>query len=419
MNQTLAEKVMSRLAGRPLRAGAFVELQPDWTFSLDDGIGLLERQFREHGITSLAAPERIAVFYDHYAPADTPLHAHIQRMGREMVKRFGISRLFEVGEGISHQIAVESCLVRPGQMVVNTDSHTCTVGAVGALGCGIGASEMAFLWAYGKLWFRVPDSIRVELVGRRSPYVTAKDVALALLAKLSSRGAVYSSIEYQGDGLAGLSIAERMTLCNMAAEMGAKFASVEFDDVTAGHYRNAGIDIGDVSRADQGASYSKNIKVDMARIEPMISTPGKVDNVVPISMMEGERIDQAFLGTCSNGRYEDLEEAAVILRGKTLAPGVRMIVSPASRDVLQKALRSGVAADLVAAGCTMTTPGCGSCAGIHQGVLAEDEVCISTGPRNFVGRMGHKDARIYLASPATVAASALTGRITDPRTVHP
>lgn len=418
MNQTLAEKVMSRLCGRPVVAGSFVELQPDWTFSLDDGIGLLDRYFRANGISKLANPEKIAVFYDHYAPADTPLHAHIQRMGRKMVRDMGIPHLFEVGEGISHQIAVESRLVQPGQMVVNTDSHTCTVGAVGAVGCGIGAAEMAYLWAHGSLWFRVPESIRIELSGSRHRHVTAKDVVLHILAKLSSRGAIYASIEFHGDGLAGLNIAERMTLCNMAAEMGAKCASVPFDSITAAHFAKAELSVpADLAVPDTDATYARNYLFALEDVEPMISTPGRVDNVEPVSSLVGTRVDQIFLGTCSNGRYEDLSVAADILRDKKLAPGVRMIVSPASREVLQQALASDVARVLVDAGCSITTPGCGSCAGIHQGVLAEDEVCLATAPRNFVGRMGHKDARIYLASPATVAASALAGQVTDPREV--
>lgn len=416
MPQTLAEKIMSRLAGRSVTAGEFVEIQPDWTFSLDDGIGLIDRYLKQHGIERLADPDRIAIFYDHYSPADTPLHAHVQRVGRLLCQRFGIRRLYDVGEGISHQIAVESGVVRPGEMVTNTDSHTCTTGAVGAVGCGIGAAEMAYLWTYGRLWFRVPESIRIRLEGRLAPGASPKDVVLTILQRISARGAIYASVEYAGDGVAQFGIPDRMTLCNMGIEMGAKFASVPADGVTRAHYRELGIEIGEAPQPDAEAAYAAEHVVDLASVEPMVSAPSRVDNVHAIGALPEVRVDQAFLGTCTNGRYEDLAVAAGIMRGRRLAPGVRMLVTPASRAVYKRALADGLIETFVEAGCTVTTPGCGACAGIHQGVLAEDEVCIATASRNFIGRMGHRDARIYLGSPATVAASALAGRIVDPRT---
>lgn len=419
MGMTLAEKIMSRLAGRAVAAGEFVELQPDWTFSLDDGIGLIDRYLKQHGIERLADPERIAIFYDHYAPADTPLHAHVQRVGRLLCERFGIGRLFDVGEGISHQIAVESGLVRPGQMVTNTDSHTVTTGAVGAVGCGIGAAEMAWLWAHGRLWFRVPDSIRIDLVGRTAPGVSAKDVVLTILKRVTARGALYASVEYHGDGLAQFAIPDRMTLCNMGIEMGAKFATVPFDAVTAAHFAELGIEIADPPLPDPDARYAARHVVDLSEVEPMVSVPSRVDDVHPVRGLPEIRVNQALLGTCTNGRFEDLAVAAGILEGRRIAPGVRMVVTPASKAVYRRALSAGLVAILVDAGCTVTVPGCGACAGIHQGVLAEDEVCISSSSRNFVGRMGNRDARIYLGSPATVAASALAGRIVDPRETVP
>ncbi len=418
MSMTLAEKIMSRLAGRPAAAGDFLELGPDWTFSLDDGIGLVDRYFRMYGVTRIAAPEKIAVFFDHFAPADTPLHAHVQKLGRELCDRFGITRLHDVGEGISHQIAVETGLVRPGQMVTNTDSHTTTAGGVGAVGCGIGVAEMAYLWTYGKLWFMVPESIRIELTGRLSDGVFAKDAVLALLGMISARGALYASVEYHGSAIAGLSIPERMTLCNMGIEMGAKFAVVPGDEVTRAHYAGLGIDVGEMPQPDPGARYRSAHCLDLSTVEPMVSAPHKVDNVVAATSLRGVRINQAFLGTCTNGRFEDLKAAADILRGRRIARGVRMVVTPASKRVYIQAVREGVVETLIEAGCTVTTPGCGACAGIHQGVLTENEVCVSSSSRNFLGRMGNRGASIYLGSPATVAASALTGEITDPRSVN-
>ena len=415
--QTLAEKVMSRLAGRSVRAGDFVELQPDWTFSLDDGIGLVDRYFRKYNVNTIADPERIAIFYDHFAPADTPQHAYVQRLGRKLAERFGIRRLHDVGEGISHQIALESGLVRPGQMVTNTDSHTITVGAVGAVGCGIGVAEMAFLWAHGRLWFQVPTSMKLTLVGHLRPGVTAKDLVLWIVKRVTARGAMYSTMEYHGSGLQHLGIPERMTLCNMGVEMGAKFAVVPGDEVTRHHYTSLGIDVGEMVQPDPDAHYVSEMVFDLSEVEPMVSVPNKVDNVHGVTSFAHVAIHQAFLGTCTNGRFEDLQIAARILAGRRVAPGVRMIVTPASREVYVRALKEGVIGTLVEAGCTVTTPGCGACAGIHQGVLAGEEVCVSSSSRNFLGRMGNRDASIYLASPATVAASALRGSITDPRTV--
>ena len=418
MKQTLAEKIMSRLAGRAVRAGELVELSPDWTFSLDDGIGLIDRYFATNDIEQLAAPEKIVLFYDHYSPADSPLHAHVQRIGRLFCQRFKIEKLFDVGEGISHQIAIETGLVRPGEMVTNTDSHTTTIGAVGAAGCGIGAAEMAYLWAYGSLWFRVPESVRIELTGSLNPGVSAKDVVLRILQMVSARGANYSSIEYHGEALSAFSISDRMTLCNMGIEMGAKFAIVPADRVTRDHYEALGISIGDPPQPDADAHYVASYSIDLSTVEPMISMPNRVDDVRPVSALPEICIDQAFLGTCTNGRFEDLAVAARILKGKRIAPGVRMVITPASRNVLQRALSEGLVETFISAGCTITSPGCGACAGIHQGVLAEDEVCIASSSRNFLGRMGSPAARIYLASPATVAASAVAGRIVDPRLIE-
>lgn len=417
MSQTLAEKIMGRLAGRTVRAGEMVEIGPDWTFALDDGIGLIDQNFKKYGIDRLAHPEKIQLFYDHYAPADTPLHAHVQRIGRKLFERFGIplSQLHDVGEGISHQIAVESGLAKPGQMVTNMDSHTITIGAVGAIGCGIGGAEMASLWSSGKLWFRVPESIKIELTGKLAPGVAAKDIVLAILEKISARGAIYSSIEYHGPAVAQMGIPERMTLCNMGIEMGAKFAVVPGDEITRAHFAALGQDAGDMPQPDADAHYVAHHRIDLSSLQPLLSAPNKVDNVHPVQAFSTTRINQAFLGTCTNGRLEDFEIAAAILKGKRIAPGVRMVVTPASRKVYMKALGSGAIETLVSAGATITTPGCGACAGMHQGVLAEEEVCISSSSRNFLGRMGHREASVYLGSPATVAASALTGYITDPR----
>jgi homoaconitase/3-isopropylmalate dehydratase large subunit len=255
----------------------------------------------------------------------------VQRLGRKLAERFGIRRLHDVGEGISHQIAVESGLVRPGQMVTNTDSHTITVGAVGAVGCGIGVAEMAFLWAHGRLWFQVPTSMKLTLVGQLRPGVTAKDLVLWIVKRVTARGAMYSTMEYHGSGLQHLGIPERMTLCNMGVEMGAKFAVVPGDEVTRHHYTSLGIDVGEMVQPDPDAHYVSEMVFDLSEVEPMVSVPNKVDNVHGVTSFAHVAIHQAFLGTCTNGRFEDLQIAARILAGRRVAPGVRMIVTPASR----------------------------------------------------------------------------------------
>lgn len=414
--RTMAEKIFSRLADREVRAGEFVEVSPDWTFSLDDGIGLIEKYLAAHDVTRLAHPERIVLFYDHYAPADTPLHGTIHRNGRLFAKRHGIFRLHDVGDGISHQVATETGLVQSGQVVVNTDSHTMTVGAVGALGMGIGASEMAFLMATGKLWFRVPTTLKVNLTGSLAPWATAKDAILSVIRALTARGATYRVVEFGGEALARLDLASRMTLCNMATELGAKSSMIEPDDCTAAHFAALGrTELPTLVRPDSDCHYDATHTLDLSSVQPMVARPHRVDNVVAASDLQDVAIHQAFLGTCTNGRYEDLAVAAGILKGRRLAPGVRMIVTPASREVYRRAIRSGVLEILADAGCTVTTAGCGACAGMHQGALGDQEVCISSSSRNFLGRMGNRSALVYLGSPATVSASAVTGRITDPR----
>lgn len=416
--KTLVEKIMSRGVGRSVKAGEFVELVPDWTFALDDGIGAANQYLADRGVKRIHHPERVALFFDHFAPADNAHHASIQRVGREFAARHRIHALYEVGEGISHQVAVEKGLATPGQIAVSMDSHNMTVGGAGVLGLGVGNSEMAFIWAAGATWFQVPRSLRVELNGRLKQPVAAKDVMLGFLRDHGARWASYKAIEYDGDGLEHLGIAERMTLCNMGPELGAKTAIVRPDHVTAEHYRALGIeaDFGEC-RADEGATYEDRITVDLAALVPMVACPHTVANVHPVSEVAGTPIHQAFLGTCTNGRYEDLVEAARILKGRRIAHGVRMIVTPASRGAMLRAVKEGVIETLIEAGCTITTPGCGACAGVHQGVLGDGEACIASSSRNFLGRMGNRKGSVYLGSPATVAASALAGRIEDPRSI--
>ena len=418
MTQTMVQKIFSRAVGRNVRVGQYIDVAPDWAFGLDECVGGCTHYLKENGVTRVKHPERIALFFDHFSPANNAHHATLQHIGREFAKEQGIHAVYDVGEGIAHQLGVEYGIVRPGQVAVNIDSHTVTLGAVGCLGMGLGTSEMAFVWASGSIWFRVPESVRIELTGRLKLPVAAKDAILTLLGRHGARFAGYKAIEYAGDAIPHLSIAERMTLCNMGVEMGGKAALMPEDEVTRAHYRALGIALeGPMLSADGDATYAKSVSLDLGAVEPVVACPHVVDNVKPARDVKGTRIHQAYLGTCTNGRYEDLAAAAEVLKGKRIAAGVRMIVTPASKGVFTQALKTGVLEILTDAGCIVATPGCGACAGLHQGVLGDGEVCIASSSRNFLGRMGNRESFVYLGSPATVAASALKGAIADPRDV--
>ncbi len=414
--QTLSEKILSRAAGERVRAGQFVDVEPDWAFMVDDTVGAVLTYLAAAGVTKVRHPERIALFYDHFAPADTASNASDQHRGRHFATSAGIHRFFDVGSGISHQVAVEKGLVLPGQLAFNADSHTTTLGAVGCLGTGLGAAEMAYVWATGRIWLRVPATIRIELTGALPTGIDAKDAVLTLLGAHGARAATYQAVEYHGSGVGHLDMASRMTFCNMAVEMGAKAALVPVDAITLAHFAALGVPVdAEAGRPDPDAVYHRTLVLDLSAVRPMVACPPTVDRVMPVAELGTVPIHQAFLGSCTNGRLEDLRRAAEVLRGRQVAPGVRMIVTPASREVHRAAIKEGVLEVLADAGCVVTPPGCGACAGLHMGVLGAGETCISSANRNFVGRMGSREAYVYLGSPATVAASAVLGRIADPR----
>jgi homoaconitate hydratase family protein len=413
---TMAEKILGRAAGHAVTPGQFIDVRPDNCFTVDDTIGMIMKYHQEAGIARLADPERLAIFCDHYAPADSREHASDHSAGRAYAKRHAITRFYEVGQGISHQVTVDRGLALPGTLVFNSDSHTTTIGAVGCFGTGLGAAETAYVWAVGRIWLKVPPTIRIELIGALPPGVDAKDACLALLQSHGPRLATYKAIEFHGPAVAGLNLASRMTLCNMGVELGAKAAMVPADHVTASHFARLGIPIDlDAARPDTDAVYERTVTLDLSTLEPLAARPHTVDNVARAGAVGDIRIDQAFLGSCTNGRIEDFRVAAAILDGRRVAEGVRMIVTPASAQVLEMAMAEGLIQTMIRAGCVITTPGCGACAGLHLGVLGDDEVCISSSSRNFQGRMGNPNASIYLGSPATVTASAVAGRIIDPR----
>jgi 3-isopropylmalate/(R)-2-methylmalate dehydratase large subunit len=417
MGYTFAEKILARKAGlESVVPGQIVTVRPDKLLT-HDNTSAIAGQFRKMGIQRMAAPNMSVIVLDHVTPAANDTYAASHKATREFVAEQGISAFYDIGEGICHQVLPEKGHAWPGAVIVGSDSHTPTHGAFGAFAAGIGRTEAAAVMATGKIWLRVPESIRLVVNGALQERVSAKDVILHIIGDLSADAATYCSVEFAGETVEKMSIASRMVLTNMAAEMGAKNGVVEPDDTTRtwlkGRVKNGYTEI----HADPDATYQRVIEYDVSDLVPQVARPHTVDNVVPVTEVIGTPINQALLGTCTNGRLEDLTAAAEVLHGKHIAPSVRMLVLPASREVLLAAIEQGIITDLVSAGATLLNPGCGPCLGAHEGCMAPEEVTISTANRNFKGRMGSKEAFTYLASPATVAASALTGVITDPRSL--
>jgi len=416
MGKTFVEKILARKAGLgEVVPGQIVEVTPDLGMSHDNAAAI-RRIFRKLGVERVRDPQRFVVILDHVVPASQVQYAENHKEIREFVHEQGI-RFFDVGRGICHQVVVEEGLIGPGELALGSDSHTTTYGALGAFSAGIGRSEMAALWATSKLWLKVPTTLRLELSGKLPELVTAKDVILYLIGKLGADGALYRSVEFAGPLVEGLPMSERLVLTNMAAEMGAKNGYIAPDETTFSYLASRTGREFDPVFPDPDADYEEVLKFDLSDLEPQVACPHTVDNVVPISQVAGKRVDQVLLGTCTNGRLEDLRLALEVMGGRPVADGVRMLVLPASREVWVKAAAEGLLERFAAAGALVLNPGCGPCLGAHQGVLAPGEVCLSTANRNFKGRMGSPEAEIYLASPAVAGATAVTGVITDPRTV--
>ena len=424
--QTFAQKAIARAAGRDhVAIGEIVEVAPDRLLSHDNTAAIL-RIFRDMGATRVADPERLVITLDHNSPAPTVRHAQNHAEARAFVREQGIRHFFDVGEGICHQLVAEHALVLPGQMILGADSHTPHQGWMGAFAAGVGRSEMAALWALGRIWLRVPETMRVVLHGRLPDGVTAKDLALTLIGALGADGALYQSVEFAGEGLATLSVEERMVLTNMMAEMGAKNAYIPPDEATFAWLaprlaRGLGISEREARGRleesalypDPGATYARVVDVDLSAVRPVVARPHRVDNVAPLADAAGTPIQQAFIGTCTHGRLPDLEAAARALRGKRVAPGVRLLIIPASRDVYLQAVEKGLIQTFLEAGAVIAPPGCGPCMGNHMGVLAPGETMIAAANRNFRGRMGDRESGIYLASPEVVAQAAVEGRIPE------
>ena len=435
MGKTFAEKALARAAGlQTTIAGQVVDARPDVVLS-HDNTAAIAKIFRSIGLQRVAIPERLVITLDHAVPAPTPQHARNHAEVRAFVQAQGIRHFFEVGRGICHQVISEEALILPGQLIIGADSHTTHFGALGAFGVGVGRTEVAALWATGELWLRVPESIKIVVTGALGKGISAKDFCLSLIGQLGAEGGRYQSIEFSGSAIDSLSLDSRMVIPNMMAEFGAKNAYLApdekvFDYLAGRAARRLQLAGGSPQAAqlaaslragalypDAAATYSAVHTFDAAAIQLTVACPHTVDSTQPLAAVRGIRVQQAFIGTCTNGRLEDLALAAEVLRGQRVAAGTRLLVVPASSQVYAEAIERGYMQILLAAGAAIGTPGCGPCMGNHMGVLAPGEVCISSANRNFKGRMGEPDAEIYLASPAVVAAAAVAGYIIDPREI--
>jgi len=416
----VAEKILAKASGKKeVSPGEIVEVKVDIAMVNDLTGPLSVKAFRKIGVKKVWDNQKIVVDFDHLVPANSERAAGLQSIMREFVKEQKIENFYDIGRGgVCHQVMPEKGHVRPGELIVGADSHTCTYGAFGAFATGIGATDMAAVFATGALWLKVPSVIKVNVEGRFQRYVTAKDLILKIIGEIKADGALYKGIEFVGSTIRNMSIDGRMTMCNMAIEASAKTGIVEPDETTLNYVKKRTNKPFQIVKNDPNATYEKILNFNVTNMEPQVSSPHSVDNVTPVSEVAEVNIDQAFLGSCTNGRIEDLRLASSLLKGKKVKDGVRMIVVPASQEIYLQALQEGLLEIFLKAGAIVGNPTCGPCLGGHLGLLASGEVCISSSNRNFVGRMGSPKAYVYLASPATVAASAVTGKITDPRSME-
>lgn len=415
MGLTFAQKVLATKAGlEKVEVGQIVEIEPDVCLS-HDNTAAIAKTFRSIGVERVKDPDKFVIVLDHTVPASESKYAQNHKEIREFVDVNGIARFYDVGVGICHQVLPERGFALPGRLILGSDSHTTTYGAFGAFAAGVGRSEMAVLYATSKIWLKTPASFRVVVHGILRDPVSAKDLILHIIGSIGADGALYKSVEYTGEAVKEMSLSSRMVLSNMAIEMGAKNGVCFPDEKTRAFLERRAEGAYESVFPDDDATYEQVLEFDVSSLPPQVASPHAVDNVSPVGDVAGIPVHQGLLGTCTNGRIEDLRMAAEILRGRQIAKGVRLLVLPASQEVLLEALSEGIIDTLVKAGALLLNPGCGPCLGAHQGVLAPGEVCISTANRNFKGRMGSPDASTYLASPATVAASVVTGVITDPR----
>lgn len=412
MGKTITEKILSLKSRKDVEAGEVVLAEVDFCFGQDGTSALIIDELTRLG--GLHEPQKFAMFIDHNAPSPLASVSNIHQKMRNFARKWQCL-LFEAGEGISHQLMLEKGFVLPGELVLGADSHTCTYGAVGALATGVGSTDLAAAAFAGKLWFKVPPTIKIVLTGDLPPAVQAKDLILYLIGEMGADGANYKAVELYGEVINDMDMDERFTICNMGVEMGAKFMLIPPDDKTVEWAKQHSNRSFNAVLADEDANYEEIKEYDISSLSPMIAKPHRVDNVVRVEEIEGLEIQEVLIGTCTNGRLSDLRSAAMVLKDRKVHPDVRLIIAPASRRVLQDAIKEGLIDSFLSAGALILPPGCGPCVGTHQGVPSDGERVLSTANRNFKGRMGNPNAEIYLASPLTCAVSAIEGKITDPR----
>jgi len=417
MGQTIAQKLLAKASGQPkVQPGKIMEVKLD-RIMIHEGIGWgIADAIKNLGVDRLADPDKVVALFDHFAPPPNEAAANFHRLCRKFVSDFGIKEFHDMRKGICHQVMVED-YVNPGEVIIGSDSHTTTYGALGSFATGLGFTDVALAMVKGKIWFKVPETIRIDLIGKMSDGVSAKDVALELLGRLKADGANYLSCEFGGQGLNNLSVDGRLSICNMSAEMGAKVALMPVDSQVTEYLQLFGRPVlpDAILEPDPDAIYRERLVVDLSELTPRVALPHSPDNVCPVTGAESVNVDQVFIGSCSNGRLEDMRAASAILRKNRVHSRVRLIVIPASYRVLSSMASEGLLDVFIKAGAVIGPSTCGPCFGGHFGLLGEGEVCVSTSTRNFVGRMGSKRASVYLASPQTAAASSVAGYLTDPR----
>jgi homoaconitate hydratase family protein len=414
MGGTFSEKVLGAKAGKIVSAGDVVTIAPDIILSHDNSAAII-KEFRKLGVDRVKNPDKIVIILDHITPAAAEKYAQNHKTIREFASEQGIRSFFDINHGVCHQVLVENGFALPGTLILGADSHTTSYGALGAFSAGIGRSEAAAMWATDEIWLRVPETIKIELRGEFQSRISAKDLILTIIGEHGADMANYQAVEFTGRGAERLSLASRLVISNMAAEMGAKNGYFAPDEKILSFLKERAQGEFQIIKSDPDACYERELTYNLGAIRPQIACPHTVDNVKPVSEMEGLKFNQALIGTCTNGRMEDLKAAAEMFRGKSVHPDVRVLVIPASSEQYLKALQEGLLEIFIKAGCVILNPGCGPCLGAHQGILASGERALSTANRNFRGRMGSRESEIFLASPATVAASAVAGQLVDPR----
>lgn len=414
MPLTLSEKIISNTIGRRVSPGEIVIVNVDHVYAHDGTAPLaIQVLIEELRCERVFDPSKVSFIIDHASPSPRVENSKLHMLMRKFARKHGI-KLYDVGYGICHQVVIDECIVKPGMIIVGADSHTTTLGALGAFATGIGSTDTAIAILTGKIWLKVPESIRIVLEGYIPNYITGKDIILYVIGFMGADGAVYRAVEFQGSSLKQLGIDDRLTISNMTVEMGAKVGLFPVDDVTVKFYEDRGVRVKRLE-PDPKAEYADEVIIDLSTLEPQIAIPPNIDNVKSVSEVEGVEVDQVFIGSCTNGRLSDLEIVAKIMKGRRVREGVRCIVIPASRRIYLQALRKGIIEILLRAGCTICPPTCGPCVGAHMGILGPGEVAVSTSNRNFPGRMGDKSSKVYITSPLVAAVSAVEGRICDPR----